>query len=60
MSDEGRFGEMEACSRRSAPAEYVAQLAGGVVMSQGEMARRHELGVAEKDQAAFLTPECAH
>jgi (2S)-methylsuccinyl-CoA dehydrogenase len=55
MSDEGRFGEMEALLAQIGAAEYAAQLAGGVPMSQGEIARSHELGVSEKDQTAFLT-----
>ncbi len=54
MSEEGRFGEMEALLAQIGAAEYAAQLYGGVVMSQGEIARMHELGVAEKDQTAFL------
>jgi (2S)-methylsuccinyl-CoA dehydrogenase len=57
MADEGRFGEMEALLTQIGAAEYASQLAGGVPMSQGEIARAHELGVAEKDQAAFLTPD---
>jgi (2S)-methylsuccinyl-CoA dehydrogenase len=56
MSDEGRFGEMEALLAQIGAAEYASQLAGGVPMSQGEFARTHELGVSEKDQTAFLTP----
>ena len=55
MSDEGRFGEMEALLAQIGAAEYAAQLYGGVAMSQGEIARTHELGVSEKDQTAFLT-----
>jgi (2S)-methylsuccinyl-CoA dehydrogenase len=54
MTDEGRFGEMEALLAQIGAAEYAAQLYGGVVMSQGEIARAHELGVSEKDQTAFL------
>jgi (2S)-methylsuccinyl-CoA dehydrogenase len=56
MSDEGRFGEMEALLAQIGAAEYASQLAGGVPMSQGEIARLHELGVSEKDQTAFLNP----
>ena len=56
MQDEGRFGEMESLLVQIGAAEYAAQLAGGVMMSQGEMARLYELGVKELDQAAFLTP----
>ena len=55
MSDEGRFGEMEALLAQIGAAEYASQLAGGVPMSQGEIARPHELGVSEKDQTAFLS-----
>jgi (2S)-methylsuccinyl-CoA dehydrogenase len=57
MEEEGRFGEMEALLAQIGAAEYVAQLFGGVMMSQGEIARPHELGVAEKDHAGFLTLE---
>ena len=56
MQDEGRFGEMERLLVQIGAAEYAAQLTGGVMMSQGEMARLYELGVKELDQAAFLTP----
>jgi (2S)-methylsuccinyl-CoA dehydrogenase len=56
MQDEGRFGEMECLLAQVGAAEYAAQLASGVMMSQGEMARPHELGVKDQDQAAFLTP----
>jgi (2S)-methylsuccinyl-CoA dehydrogenase len=56
MQGEGRFGEMEQLLARIAAGEYLSQLAGGVVMSQNEIARLHELGVGEKDQATFLTP----
>ena len=56
LDGEGRFGEMESLLVRIAAGEYLAQLAGGVMMSQGEMVRLHELGVKDGDQAAFLTP----
>jgi (2S)-methylsuccinyl-CoA dehydrogenase len=56
MEEESRFGEMEALLAQIGAAEFVSQLFGGVVMSQGEIVRLHELGVAEKDHAGFLTP----
>ncbi|MEO8668438.1 MAG: acyl-CoA dehydrogenase family protein [Bauldia sp.] len=56
IEGEGRFGEMENLLARIGAAELLAQLAGGVMMSQGEMVRLHELGVKEADQTAFLTP----
>jgi (2S)-methylsuccinyl-CoA dehydrogenase len=55
MSDEGRFGEMEALLAQIGAAEYAAQLAGGVMMSQNEIVRLSELGVSDKDRSAFLT-----
>ncbi len=57
MEGEGRFGEMEALLSQIGAAEYAAQLAGGVVMSQGEIVRLHELGVSEADRNNFLTTE---
>jgi (2S)-methylsuccinyl-CoA dehydrogenase len=56
LDGEGRFGEMERLLAGIGAAEYLSQLAGGVVMSQGETARLHELGVGESAQSAFLTP----
>jgi (2S)-methylsuccinyl-CoA dehydrogenase len=57
MADEDRFGEIEALLSQIGVAEYASQLFGGVLMSQGEIVRVHELGVAEKDQAGFLTSD---
>jgi (2S)-methylsuccinyl-CoA dehydrogenase len=57
MKGEGRFGEMEALLAQIAAGEYLAQLAGGVVMSQNEIVRLYELGVSDADQNDFLTPE---
>jgi (2S)-methylsuccinyl-CoA dehydrogenase len=57
LDGEGRFGEIEALLCQIGAAEYAAQLMGGVVMSQNEIVRLHELGVSEKDASAFITPE---
>jgi (2S)-methylsuccinyl-CoA dehydrogenase len=57
MEAEGRFGDIEALLCQIGASEYAAQLFGGVMMSQNEMVRLGELGVSEKDQAAFLTTE---
>jgi (2S)-methylsuccinyl-CoA dehydrogenase len=57
MSEEGRFGEMESLLSQIAAGEYLAQLAGGVVMSQGEVVRHHELGLDESAGEAFLTDD---
>jgi (2S)-methylsuccinyl-CoA dehydrogenase len=56
LDGEGRFGEMESLLAQIGAGEYLSQLFGGVMMSQGEIVRLHELGVKEADQAAFLTP----
>jgi (2S)-methylsuccinyl-CoA dehydrogenase len=56
LDGEGRFGEMESLLAQIASGEYLAQLFGGVMMSQGETVRLHELGVKEGDAASFLTP----
>ncbi|TLP46792.1 acyl-CoA dehydrogenase [Cohaesibacter sp. CAU 1516] len=39
LSDEGRFGEMEMLITRIAFAEYLAQIFGGIPMTQGEIVR---------------------
>ena len=61
MQDEGRFGEMESLLVQIGAAEYAAQLAGGVMMSQGEMARLYELGVKEfgSDGVSHALRPCA-
>jgi (2S)-methylsuccinyl-CoA dehydrogenase len=56
MQSEGRFGEMERLLAQIGAAEYLSQLFGGVMMSQGEIVRLHELGVEEGDLLSFLTP----
>ena len=57
MEGEGRFGEMESLLSQIAAGEYLAQLAGGVTMSQGEVARLHELGVPDSARQDFLTDD---
>ena len=39
LTDEGRFGEMEALIHQIGFGEYLCQIHGGIPMSQGEMAR---------------------
>ena len=55
MEGDGRFGEMEVLLSQIGAGEYLAQLAGGVIMSQGEVARMHELGVPQSARDEFLT-----
>ena len=44
---------MESLLAQIGAAEYVAQLAGGVMMSQGEIVRPHELGVQRRTSRLF-------
>ena len=49
MSEDGRFGEIEALVTQIGAGEYLAQIAGGIPMSQGEIVRLHDLGLAEEE-----------
>jgi (2S)-methylsuccinyl-CoA dehydrogenase len=53
LNDEGKFGEIEQLILKAAFAEYLAQMAGGIAMSQNEIARPGDLGVGNEDFAAF-------
>jgi (2S)-methylsuccinyl-CoA dehydrogenase len=53
LKSEGRFGEMESLLIRAAFAEYLGQIAGGIPMSQGEIIRPTQLGVAREDVRNF-------
>ena len=53
MSDEGRFGEIDRLLLDAAFSEYLAQIAGGIPMSQGEMVRLNQMGVATAEVLLF-------
>jgi len=53
----GRLGEMERLILQIGTGEYLAQLAGGIPMSQNEMVRPHDLGLDDTALAAFRSPE---
>jgi (2S)-methylsuccinyl-CoA dehydrogenase len=55
MDEAGRFGEMEQLLAQVGAAEYLGQLFGGVMMSQGEIVRMHELGLSKDEHVAVLT-----
>ncbi len=59
MQADGRYGELEALLTQTAYSEYLAQIAGGIVMAQGEFARPHELGLGTDEIAAFLHDDVA-
>ncbi|MGP9821025.1 acyl-CoA dehydrogenase family protein [Salinarimonas sp. NSM] len=56
LSEEGRFGEVEALVSRVAAGEYCAQVLTGIPMSQSEIVRLSALGLSAKDVATFVTP----
>src|SRR5438552_3845796 len=51
LDEGGVFGETEALILTIAYGEYLAQLAGGVPMAQGEFARPQDLGLADSEVA---------
>jgi (2S)-methylsuccinyl-CoA dehydrogenase len=57
LKEEGRLGETEKLILQLAYAEYLAQLTGGIAMSQVEIVRPHDLDVAEEDFEHFRTSE---
>ena len=56
MSEAGRFGELEELIVRVGFGEYLAQMLGGIPMSQGEIVRPGDLGLALEQVAARITP----
>jgi len=57
LERDGALGERERLTLQMAFAEYVAQLLGGLPMSQGEMVRPADLGLAEDDLSKLT--QCA-
>ena len=56
MAASGRFGELEELIVRIGLGEYLAQILGGIPMSQGEFVRPADLGLTGGEIAARLTP----
>ncbi|MEX2629875.1 MAG: acyl-CoA dehydrogenase family protein, partial [Tistlia sp.] len=59
LEAEGRCGELERLILQAAFGEYLAQLAGGLPLSQVEVLRPADLGLAPEALEAFLTPTVA-
>src|SRR5689334_1705091 len=55
----GQFREAERLILQSAFGEYLAQLAGGIALSQVEIVRPGDLGVGDEALHAFRRPEVA-
>jgi (2S)-methylsuccinyl-CoA dehydrogenase len=53
----GEFGDPEALILAVAFGEYLAQLAGGIALSQGEIARPADLGLSDDDVAPLRTSD---
>jgi (2S)-methylsuccinyl-CoA dehydrogenase len=60
MQAEGKYGEIEDIQVRIGVGEYLAQILGGIPMSQGETVRLSDLGLSRADVAARLTPAIDH
>jgi (2S)-methylsuccinyl-CoA dehydrogenase len=56
MSRDGRLGETEELLVRIGAGEYLAQMIGGIPMSQGETVRPSDLGLDARAVAARLSP----
>src|SRR5438477_11665406 len=56
MSGAGRLGELEELIVRIGLGEYLAQMLGGIPMSQGEIVRPADLGLSATQAAARVTP----
>ncbi len=57
LDEQAQFGEVEQLILQIAFGEYLAQIAGGIAMNQGEIARPAEMGLDEAALTAFRTPE---
>jgi (2S)-methylsuccinyl-CoA dehydrogenase len=56
----GNFGEIEELLVRIGAGEYLAQVLGGIPMSQGEIVRLSDLGLTPASVAARITPAVEH
>jgi len=60
LSDAGSFGETEDLLVRIGAGEYLAQVFGGIPMSQGEIVRLSDLGLSAAAVTARMTPAIEH
>lgn len=56
LQADGKFGETEQLLLQIAFGEYLAQIGGGIPMSQSEMVRLDDIGVSPEDWDAFFVP----
>jgi (2S)-methylsuccinyl-CoA dehydrogenase len=60
MQAEGKYGEIEDLLVRIGIGEYLAQIFGGIPMSQGETVRLADLGLSRAEIAVRMTPAIDH
>ena len=60
LTASGNFGEVEELLVRIGAGEYLAQITGGIPMSQGEIVRLSDLGLGPAAVAARLNPAVEH
>jgi (2S)-methylsuccinyl-CoA dehydrogenase len=60
LGDAGAFGEIEELLVRIGAGEYLAQVLGGIPMSQGEIVRLADLGLSASAVAARINPAVEH
>jgi (2S)-methylsuccinyl-CoA dehydrogenase len=60
LDEAGAFGTTEALILAVAYGDYLAQLAGGIAMAQGEIVRPQDLGLAEDELAPLRTGDAGH
>ncbi|MGC1778848.1 MAG: acyl-CoA dehydrogenase family protein [Xanthobacteraceae bacterium] len=60
LTDAGSFGETEDLLVRIGAGEYLAQVFGGIPMSQGEIVRLSDLGLSGSAVTARMTPAVEH
>jgi (2S)-methylsuccinyl-CoA dehydrogenase len=60
LAESGGFGETEELLVRIGAGEFLAQIFGGIPMSQGEIVRLSDLGISPAAAAARLTPAVEH
>ncbi|HUT47914.1 MAG TPA: acyl-CoA dehydrogenase family protein [Alphaproteobacteria bacterium] len=56
LEADGRFGELEQLILQAAFGEYLAQLGGGIAISQGEVVRPSDMGLGPDALVAFAVP----
>lgn len=57
LRDSGTFSELDALLLQIGAGEYLAQMRGGIPMSQGEIARLSDLELSDEDQAPLFSDE---